>query len=132
MRPSPPSGLGWPGVSTPIRNVLIVLALAAIVWAVPGGGEGASVVGSLLSTAITALFVLFGVRLYRERRIDLFSLGDRHRVALYGSAAAILFALAGRQRFWETGVGGLLWLLLVIGGIYGLVAVYRYWRTYSF
>ena len=43
------------GVSTTtLRNIAIILALAAIVYFVPGGGDAAALIGGLLSTAILA------------------------------------------------------------------------------
>ena len=54
-----------------LRNVAIVLALAALVCFVPGGGNGAALIGALLSTAILASFVMLAARFYRERRMDI-------------------------------------------------------------
>lgn len=119
-------------MSSTVRNVLIVLALAAVVYAVPGGGDGASFVGSVLSTTITAVFVLIVVRMYREHRVEIFSLGERYRALLYGAVAVAVFAMAARVKLWDTGAGTLVWLALVGGASYAIVLVYRYYRTYSF
>ena len=119
-------------MSSIVRNVLIVLALAGIVYAAPGGGEGASFIGAALSSAITAVFVLIVVRLYREHRVEVFSLGEKYRAVLYGAVAVAVFAMAARPELWETGGGLLVWLLLIGGASYALVLVYRYYRTYSF
>jgi hypothetical protein len=70
------------------------------------------------------------VRLYREHRISLHSLGDRHRGMLYGAVALAVFAWAARARMWETGLGELVWFLLVGLVVYALLEVYRYSRTY--
>lgn len=115
-----------------VRNVLIVVALAAIVYAVPGGGDGADFVGAALSSAITAMFVLIGVKLYREHRVDVFSLGERWRAVLYGGLAACIFAMAARRELWETGAGTFVWLAIIGAASYGFVLTWRHWRSYQF
>src|SRR4051794_34450251 len=80
------------------RNVLIILALAAIVEFAPGGGDGAALINAILFTLLNVVFVYFGVRFYRERRLDIYALGDRGRLLLYGGLAAIVLALAGARR----------------------------------
>jgi len=116
-------------VSAPVRNVLIVVALAAAVFALPGGGDTAAFVLAILSTLILMSFVAFGWRLYREHRVDLYSLGDGHRGALYAAIAALVFALAGRVQLLETSAGGVVWFALVGGAIYALYRVFVHWRN---
>ena len=70
-----------------MRNVAIVLALAAVVYFVPGGGDAAAIIAALLSTAILAAFVMLAARFYRERRMDILGLPDRWRATLYGALA---------------------------------------------
>ena len=87
------------------RNVLIILALAAVVEFVPGGGNTAALVNAILFTLLNAVFVYFGVRFYRERRMDIYSLGDRGRALLYGGLAGIVLALAAGGRWLSNGGG---------------------------
>lgn len=115
-----------------LRNGLIVVAIAAAIHFTPGGGRTADVVGALLSIAIIVAFVLIGVRLYREHRTTIFSLGERHRGYLYGALAVIVVAMGGRERMWDTGPGILLWLAAIGAASYALVLVWRHWREYSF
>ncbi len=119
-------------MSTTARNVLIVLALAAAVYALPGGGRSASFVEALLGILITASFAFLGWRLYRENRVAFFSLGDRHRGLLYGALGALVFALAARLRLFETSGGKLLWVAIMGGAIYALVVVFRHYRSYQY
>jgi heme O synthase-like polyprenyltransferase len=113
------------------RNVLIVLALAAVVEFVPGGGNTAALVNAVLFTLLNVVFVYFGVRFYRERRTDIYSLGDRGRVLLYGGLAGIVLALAATGRWLDNGAGVVVWLALLIGSIAALVAVFRQYREYG-
>jgi hypothetical protein len=114
-----------------IRNVAIVLALGAVVYFVPGGGDAASLIGAVFSTAILAAFVMFAVRFYRERRTDIHMLDDRWRAVLYGSLGVIVLAMAARPRLVTTGGGLILWLAAVAGSAYGLYRVWRQHREYS-
>ena len=114
-----------------IRNVAIVLALGAVVYFVPGGGNAAALIGAFFSTAILAAFVMFAVRFYRERRMDINLLDDRWRAVLYGSLGVIVLAMAARPRLVTTGGGLILWLAAVAGAAYGLYRVWRQHREYG-
>jgi multisubunit Na+/H+ antiporter MnhB subunit len=113
------------------RNVLIVLALAAVVEFAPGGGDTAALINAILLTLLNVVFVYFGVRFYREHRVDIYSLGDRGRALLYGGLAGIVLALAGTNRWLDTGGGTVLWLVVLGGSIAALVAVFRQYREYG-
>jgi hypothetical protein len=115
-----------------VRNVLIVVAIAAVVAFLPGGGSGASVIGGLLSIGITVIFVLLGVRFYRENRVAIFSLGDRHRALLYGALGAIIIALAGRGQLMNSGAGTAVFFVLLLGAAGALYAVWQHHRSYGY
>jgi heme O synthase-like polyprenyltransferase len=116
---------------TTARNVLIVLALAAVVAFLPGGGDGAELVGAIVFTLLNVVFVYFGVRFYRERRVDIYSLGDRGRALLYSGVAGIVLALAATARWLDTGAGTLAWIVLMTGSVFALFAVFRQYREYG-
>lgn len=115
-----------------LRNVVIVLALAAAVAFLPGGGRTADFVGSLLSTGILVIFALLAMRFYRENRVAFFSLGDRYRALLYGALVAIVVALAGTDRLLDTGLGTLAFFLLLGGAAGALYAVWLHQRSYGY
>ena len=119
-------------MSANVRNALIVVALAAAVFLLPGGGNGADLVSAVLGTLITASFAFIGYRLYREHRIDLYALGDQHRGLLYGALAIAIWAMAARVRLFATSPGILLWCALIGGAAYALVVVYRRYRDVSY
>jgi hypothetical protein len=114
------------------RNVAIVLAIAALVYLVagPNGGSAAKTFEAALWSAFAVGIAYVGLRLYREHRISLHSLGDRHRAMLYGAGALAVFDVAARRRMWETGLGELIWFVLVGLVVYALLEVFRYSRTY--
>jgi hypothetical protein len=112
------------------RNVAILLAVAAAFEFIPGGSRASGTIEAVLWAALAAAIGWVGIRLYREHRIALHSLGSNHRATLYGAAALGAFLLAARTRMWESGGGELLWFVLLGVVIYALLAVYRFWRSY--
>jgi hypothetical protein len=119
-------------VSSTVRNVLILVALAAVVAFVPGGGSTAAFIAAVLSIAILASFVLLAGRFYRENRVALFSLGDKYRALLYGAIGIAVVAMAARPRLFTTGIGTLAWLVLLGGAVAALYAVWRHHRSYGY
>jgi multisubunit Na+/H+ antiporter MnhB subunit len=115
---------------TAVRNILIILALAAVVKFAPGGGDTAALVNAILLTLLNVVLVYFGVRFYRERRLDIYALGDRGRALLYGGVAGIVLALAATRRWLDTPGGTAAWVLLLGGSVTALVSVFRQYREY--
>src|SRR5271155_746776 len=112
------------------RNVAIVVAIAAAVYFLPGGGRVASTFEAVLWVGFGVGFAYVGLRLYREHRVAIYGLGDRYRGLLYGAFAGIVFLVAARARMWGTGGGEFAWFVLAGLIVYALVAIYRYWRSY--
>ena len=116
---------------TAVRNIVIVLALAAVVRFAPGGGDTAALINAILVTLLYVVLVYFGVRFYRERRVDVYALGDRGRALLYGGLAGIVLALAGTRRWLDTGAGTVVWVVPLAGSVAALVSVFRQYREYG-
>jgi hypothetical protein len=112
------------------RNVAIVLLIAAAVEFLPGGGRAADTFAAVLSVIFAAGLGYLGTRLYRERRVDIYGLGDRQRGLLYGALAVGTVTAAAQPRMWQTGFGEFVWFVLIGMVVYTLIAVYRYARTY--
>jgi hypothetical protein len=119
-------------VNKTARNVLIVVAVAAAVAFLPGGGQTASLVWALLGIALTVTFVFLGIRFYRENRVAIFSLGDKHRALAYGAIAALVVALAGRRELIQTGLGSLVFVVLIAGALGAGYAVFKHHRAYGY
>jgi hypothetical protein len=118
-------------VST-VRNVAVILVLAAAVAFIPGGGTTASVAGAVLSTLILVALVFFVARLYRDHRLDIEMLGDRWRALLYGAVSVVVLAMAARTRLQDQGDGGtIVWIVLLAGSAYTLYLVWRHYREYG-
>jgi hypothetical protein len=113
-----------------VRNVLILLALAAVVALVPGGGNASAGILQALVIAMLAAIAWFGVRLYREHRSDIYALGDRNRGILYASAGLLALTVTATDRLWATGPGTVVWVALVALACYGVYFVFRASREY--
>ncbi|MBJ7521342.1 MAG: hypothetical protein JHC84_16700 [Solirubrobacteraceae bacterium] len=120
--------------STTVRNVAIIFALAAIVAFLPGGDTGANFISQILSAIFIVLIVFIAAQMYRRFQEDIYGLGDRWRLVLYASIAAIVFALGAASRMLGDGdlgaAGFVLWFGLMGGAAYGLYGTYRQYREY--
>jgi hypothetical protein len=126
--------------------VAIILAVAAAVYFIPGGGRAAETFTAALWVVFAVGIGYLGLRMYREHHVGLYGLGDRHRGLLYGAVALGFFLWAVRSRLWYAynvrggteivqvhrwgGLGEVLWFALAGLAVYSLVAVYRQWRAY--
>jgi hypothetical protein len=127
------------------RNVAIILAVAAAVYFIPGGGRVASTVEAVVWVAFGFGIGFLGLRMYREHHMTLYGLGDRYRGLLYGAVVLAVFLYMVRTRMWYvlqvrgselvqvhrwSGVGEFVWFVLAALVVYSLVAVYRHARSY--
>lgn len=113
-----------------VLNIAIVLAIAAAVYFLPAGGQLADTFEALLYVGFGVAIGYIGLRFYRENRVSLHGLGDGYRGLLYGSIALALLLWMSRVRMWHTGIGELLWFVLVGGIVYAVFLLVRRWRAY--
>ncbi|TMK41372.1 MAG: hypothetical protein E6G56_03945 [Actinobacteria bacterium] len=112
------------------RNLVIVFGLAALVWLLPAGGQGANTAGAALAALFSLGLLLFVGRMYLERRTTLFGLDDRYRALLYGAAAVGFLTLTATPRLLASSAGTAAWIALLAGVVMALLAVVRYARSY--
>jgi ABC-type phosphonate transport system ATPase subunit len=113
-----------------LRNITIVLAIAAVVAFVPGAGSGAGVLISAVSLAFLAAIGWVAAIMYREHRTELYSLEDGRRAALYVALGVLAVTLTATPQLWATSAGSVAWLLLVGAGVYVSCAVLWAARRY--
>lgn len=112
------------------RNLAIVALIAAAVYFLPNGGRAANTAEALIYVAFGVAIGYLGLRMYRENRVALHGLGDRYRGLLYGAIALAVLLYMSRARMWLTGLGELLWFVLLGGVVYAVIVVVRRWRAY--
>ena len=113
-----------------VRNVAIILALAAAVAFLPAAGVGASFLGWLLGIAFLAALAWFVARLYREYRLTIYGLGDRNRGLLYVAVGVTVLTLTATRLLWESAVGTAAWFVLLGAAVWAAVYVYRASQEY--
>jgi len=114
-----------------LRNIAIIVALALVVWLVPGGDSAGLTIANLLSLIFVGGILFLGFRLYMENRETIFGLEERQRGVLYAAAALVAITLVATRRMWDAGgLGAIVWLMLIGAGVYALVGVWRAYREY--
>lgn len=112
------------------RNIAIVLAIAALVVVIPGGGKGASFAIQAVSLAFLAAIAWFASLLYRQHRETLYGLGDARRAILYVALGVAALTLTATSRMWHSSAGSVAWLVLMAGAVYAVFAVVWAARKY--
>jgi hypothetical protein len=112
------------------RNVLIVLAIAAVVALVQGGVTAANVALQALSLVFLGTIVWFLAIMYRQYRVTLDGLGGRRRGTLYAALGVATLTLIATSRLWATGAGSVAWLVLLAGSAYAVFRIVWSARTY--
>ena len=113
-----------------LRNIAIVMAIAALVAFVPTATRGAGVLISAVSLAFLAAIGWIASIMFREHRSDLYSLGEGRRAALYAALGVLAVTLTATPQLWATSAGSVAWLLLVGAGVYVSCAVIWAARKY--
>jgi hypothetical protein len=113
-----------------LRNVAIILALAAVVDFLPGGGAAADTVMTALSMIFFAAIAWFVYRLYREQQLTLSTLTDAQKAGLFGAVGGIALLIVAYDEFSSWSGGVLLWIALMAGCIGGIFLIWRSATTY--
>ena len=109
-----------------VRNVAIILALAAVVDFLPGGGAAADTVMAALTLIFFAAFAWFIYRFYREQQLTLATLSDVRRAGLFGAVGAIALLIVGYDEFASFSGGIVLWIALIAAAV---AAIFLIWRS---
>jgi hypothetical protein len=113
-----------------LRNVAIILALAAVVDFLPGGGAAAASVMAALTLIFMAALAWFVYRLYREQQLTLSTLTDLQKAGLFGAVGGIALLIVAYDEFSSWGGGVLLWIALIAGCIGGIFLIWRSATSY--
>ena len=113
-----------------LRNVAIILALAAVVDFLPGGGAAAATVMAALTLIFMAALAWFVYRLYREQQLTLSTLTDLQKAGLFGAVGGIALLIVAYDEFSSWGGGLLLWIALISGCIGGIFLIWRSATSY--
>jgi hypothetical protein len=117
-------------MTTTLRNIVIVLAIAALIVLIPGGGSGGTFALQAVSLVFLGVIGWFAYVSYRENKMMLLSLGDGRRGVLYAAAGVVVLTLTATDRLFASTTGKLAWLLLLIGAAYAAFTVIWSARRY--
>ena len=110
----------------------VVMLVALVLVALPGGGRALDVLLTLLSIAFLAAIAFLGYRLFRQYRFDIEALQPNARLALYGSIGLAILTFVATDRLFDAGgVGVLAWFALLALCSYGLYWTWTRYRTYG-
>jgi hypothetical protein len=113
------------------RNILIVLALAAIVGTLSGGVTAANVAIQAVTLVFLGTLCWFASIMYRQHRDTLYSLGEGRRAVLYVAIGVGTLTLTATSRMWNAGgAASVAWLVLLGGAAYAAFAVLWSARKY--
>lgn len=107
-----------------LRNLAIILLLAAAVAFLPNGGNVVDAVFALLTMCFLAGITWMLYTITRENQLTLATLDDKRRAIFYGAFGMIALLIAGSDKLFSTGGGTLLWILLLALSI---AAIFRIW-----
>jgi hypothetical protein len=114
-----------------IRNIAIILALAAAVDFLPGGGNAAAAVLTALTMCFLAAIAWLLYRVYNEQQLTLSTLTDAKKAGLFGAVGGIALLTVAYDDFHQWTGGILLWVALVAGCLGVIFLVWRSATTYS-
>src|SRR2546430_297711 len=104
----------------PVRNIAIIVLIAIPVAFLPGGGQVANAVITVLMMAFLATIGFAARQIYRENRLTYDTLPDDQRAVLLGSLGVIVLMIAGAdEMLGGGGFGAVLWGTLVACAVHG-------------
>src|SRR5262245_3452150 len=114
-----------------VRNVAIILLLAAAVDFLPGGGEAAATVLAALTMIFLATIAWFAYTLYRSQEMTLATLSDGRRAGVFGAVGAMALLVVAYDDFTDMAGGILLWIALMAAAIGVIFVIWRDANTYT-
>jgi hypothetical protein len=112
-----------------LRNIAIIMLLAAFVAFVPGGGNAAAAILAFAGLVFLALIAFTAWQLFRQYQMNYVGLDDRRRALFVGAVGAIVLMIAGADELTRTGGGLIAWLAVLGAAIY--VVVRTFFETQS-
>lgn len=107
-----------------LRNLAIIMLLAAAVAFLPNGGNFAEAVFTALTMGFLAGISWMLYVLSRQNQLTLATLSEGRRAIFYGAFGMIALLIAGVDKLFGSGGGTLLWILLLGAS---LAAIWRIW-----
>ena len=114
-----------------IRNIAIILALAAAIDFLPGGGNAAAAVLTALTMVFFAAIAWLLYRVYNEQQLTLSTLSDGRKAGLFGAVGGIALLVVAYDDFRSWAGGVVLWVALMAACIAAIFMIWRSATTYG-
>lgn len=111
-----------------LRNVAIVMLLAAVVAFVPAGGNAADTILTAITMGFLAAIAWAVFVLSRQQQLTLATLSDGRRAILYAALGLLALLIAGSDEMLAGGGGTLAWIVLLGGSV---AAIWKVWTDAS-
>ena len=108
-----------------LRNFAIVAALAFGLALIPSGGNVAEALLTFFFIVMFGAAAALAVRAWNMTGLQRDSMTDRQRGLIYGSLGAIALMIAGTDQLWDTGLGTVAWLAVLVGSVW---LIFNTWR----
>ena len=113
-----------------VRNIAVILALAAGIDFLPGGGAAAATVLSALMLIFLAAIAWLLYRVYREQQLTLATLTDARKAGIFGAVGAMALLVVAYDDFRSWTGGIVLWIALMAGCVGIIFLIWRAATTY--
>ena len=113
------------------RNIAIIVLIAVPVAFLPGGGQAAEAVVTVLVLAFLATLGFAARQIYRDNRLTYDTLPDDQRAVQLGSVGVIVLMIAGAdEMLGGGGLGAVLWVTLFACAVLAIIGVWTRSRAY--
>lgn len=107
------------------RNIAIIALLALVLTVLPAGGNIADGILTALWLLFLGAIALLLVRFWKQNSLARDAMTDRQRGTIYGCLGAIALIVAGTDELFESGVGTVVWLLVMVLSAWLIVTTWR-------
>lgn len=114
-----------------VRNVAIIMALAALAAFAPNGGNVVEAVFALLTMCFLAGITWMLYTLSRENQLTLATLDDKRRGIFYGAFGLIALLIAGSDMLFNSGTGTVFWIAAFAVSVAAIWKIWTEANTYQ-
>lgn len=108
-----------------VRNIAIIALLALLLTALPAGGNVADGILTALWLLFLGAIALLLVRFWKQNSLARDAMTDRQRGTIYGCLGAIALIVAGTDELFDSGVGTVAWLLIMVVSVWLIITTWR-------
>lgn len=113
-----------------LRNILIIALLALLLTVAPGGGNFVDALFTALTLIFVAALGLLLAQAWQQTALTRDSMSERQRLIFLGSLGAVALMIAGLDELFDTGLGSLVWIAVMVTAGWLLFTTWREANSY--